>query len=161
MSSSAIPAYAPDVRAHSLRGFWSLIAAQFQNAFNDNAFKNLLFFLILGMGIKKERRDLLLLVLGIVFAAPHLLFSMSGGFLADHFSKRWVAVRMKALSVVVMALGLTGLALDNLYFCLAALFLMSTQSALFGPTKYSILPELLPEKRLSWGNGILELGTFL
>ncbi|MGH9578307.1 MAG: MFS transporter, partial [Terriglobales bacterium] len=69
-------------------------------------------------------------------------------------------VRMKALSIGVMALGLAGLALDSVYFCLASLFLMSTQSALFGPTKYSIVPELLPEKRLSWGNGILELGTF-
>ncbi len=144
----------------STRGFWCLIAAQFQNAFNDNAFKNLLFFLILGMSLSKDRRDLLLLILGAVFATPHLLFSMAGGFLADRFSKRWVAVRMKALSVGVMALGLTGLALNSVYFSLAALFLMSTQSALFGPTKYSILPELLPEKRLSWGNGILELGTF-
>ncbi len=157
-----MPAYSSDAHASSsTRGFWSLIATQFQNAFNDNAFKNLLFFLILGMGLSQERRDLLLLVLGLVFATPHLLFSMSGGFLADRFSKRWVAVRMKALSVLVMAMGLAGLALDNLYFCLGALFLMSTQSALFGPTKYSIMPELLPEKRLSWGNGILELGTFL
>ena len=33
--------------------------------------------------------------------------------------------------------------------------------ALFGPSKYGLLPELLPEQRLSWGNGIIELGTFL
>ncbi len=43
----------------------------------------------------------------------------------------------------------------------AAVFLISTQSALFGPSKYGLLPELLPEERLSWGNGIIELGTFL
>ncbi|MGD0509323.1 MAG: MFS transporter, partial [Terriglobales bacterium] len=29
------------------------------------------------------------------------------------------------------------------------------------PSKYGLLPELLPEARLSWGNGVLELGTFL
>ncbi len=162
MTSTAIPAFSSDAHSRaSTRGFWSLIATQFQNAFNDNAFKNLLFFLILGMGLAKERRDLLLLLLGLVFATPHLLFSMAGGFLADRFSKRWVAVRMKALSVPLVMLGLAGLALDNLYLSLAALFLMSAQSALFAATKYGILPELLPEKRLSWGNGILELGTFL
>ena len=44
---------------------------------------------------------------------------------------------------------------------LAAIFLMGVHSAIFGPSKYGLLPELLPEKRLSWGNGILELGTFL
>ncbi len=38
---------------------------------------------------------------------------------------------------------------------------MGTHSAFFGPSKYGSLPELLPEKKLSWGNGILELGTFM
>ena len=37
---------------------------------------------------------------------------------------------------------------------------MSTHSAIFGPTKYGMLPELLPEKKLSWGNGVFGLGTF-
>src|SRR5262249_23114208 len=41
------------------------------------------------------------------------------------------------------------------------IFLMSTHSAFFGPNKYSLLPELLPEKQLSWGNGIIQLGTFV
>ncbi|HZU30824.1 MAG TPA: MFS transporter, partial [Candidatus Angelobacter sp.] len=40
-------------------------------------------------------------------------------------------------------------------------FVVATQAALFGPSKYGLLPELLPEKLLSWGNGIIELGTFL
>jgi acyl-[acyl-carrier-protein]-phospholipid O-acyltransferase/long-chain-fatty-acid--[acyl-carrier-protein] ligase len=40
-------------------------------------------------------------------------------------------------------------------------FLMGVHSAFFGPSKYSLLPELLPEKKLSWGNGLLELGTFM
>ena len=39
--------------------------------------------------------------------------------------------------------------------------MVATQAALFGPSKYGLLPELLPEKWLSWGNGILELLTFL
>ena len=35
------------------------------------------------------------------------------------------------------------------------------QSAFFGLSKYGLLPELVPAKRLSWGNGIIEFGTFL
>jgi acyl-[acyl-carrier-protein]-phospholipid O-acyltransferase / long-chain-fatty-acid--[acyl-carrier-protein] ligase len=42
-----------------------------------------------------------------------------------------------------------------------ALFLACTQGALFGPTKYALLPELLPESKLSWGNGIIEFTTLL
>ena len=38
---------------------------------------------------------------------------------------------------------------------------MGVHSAFFGPSKYGLLPELLPEKKLSWGNGLLELGTFM
>src|SRR5260370_13028153 len=43
----------------------------------------------------------------------------------------------------------------------AVIFLASTQAAFFGPSKYGLLPELLPDRLLSWGNGILALTTFL
>jgi hypothetical protein len=32
------------------RGYWSLIATQFQGAFNENGLKNLIVFLVLGWG---------------------------------------------------------------------------------------------------------------
>ena len=51
--------------------------------------------------------------------------------------------------------------MHNLPMECAAVFLISTQAALFGPSKYGLLPELVPEKKLSWGNGIIEFGTFL
>jgi acyl-[acyl-carrier-protein]-phospholipid O-acyltransferase/long-chain-fatty-acid--[acyl-carrier-protein] ligase len=38
---------------------------------------------------------------------------------------------------------------------------MGCHSAIFAPSKYGILPEILPHEKLSWGNGILELLTFL
>jgi acyl-[acyl-carrier-protein]-phospholipid O-acyltransferase/long-chain-fatty-acid--[acyl-carrier-protein] ligase len=84
-----------------------------------------------------------------------------GGYLADRFSKRSVTASLKIMEIGVMVLALAGLAATNLFIAAGALFLLSTQAALFGPSKYGLLPELLPEKRLSWGNGILELGTFL
>src|SRR5258708_13419164 len=49
----------------------------------------------------------------------------------------------------------------NPFMAYAVIFLASTQAALFGPSKYGLLPELLPPGLLSWGNGILELTTFL
>jgi acyl-[acyl-carrier-protein]-phospholipid O-acyltransferase/long-chain-fatty-acid--[acyl-carrier-protein] ligase len=44
---------------------------------------------------------------------------------------------------------------------MASIFLMGCHSAIFGPSKYGILPELLPLEKLSWGNGLLELLSFL
>ena len=40
-------------------------------------------------------------------------------------------------------------------------FLMTVQSAFFGPAKYGILPEMLEEKELSKGNGVMGLFTFM
>ena len=58
-----------------------------------------------------------------------------------------------------MMLGLVGLAISNVPLLIGVVFLMSMQSAFFGPSKYGLLPELLPEEELSWGNGVLQLGT--
>jgi acyl-[acyl-carrier-protein]-phospholipid O-acyltransferase/long-chain-fatty-acid--[acyl-carrier-protein] ligase len=60
-----------------------------------------------------------------------------------------------------MGFFIVSLALRNLPMECAGVFLISTEGALFGPSKYGLLPELLPEPRLSWGNGIIEFGTFL
>jgi len=151
------PAESPSWR----RGFWSLVITQFQGAFNDNAYKNLVVFIILGTGLEKADRDRLVLVAGALFSMPFILFSMTGGFLADRFSKRSVTIGTKLLEIAVMVLAAAGLAWQNLHVEMAAIFLASSQSALFGPSKYGLLPELLPEARLSWGNGVIELGTFL
>jgi len=143
------------------RGFWSLVVTQFQGAFNENGLKNLVVFLILGMAIEKADRDQLVLIVGALFSVPFILFSMTGGFLADRYSKRTVTIWTKFFEMAVMILAIAGLGWQNLHLEMAAVFLASTQAALFGPSKYGLLPELLPEPKLSWGNGVLELGTFL
>src|SRR6266699_701906 len=61
----------------------------------------------------------------------------------------------------VMLFDLMALARGNLALEAAGVFLLSSQAAIFGPSKYGLLQEQLPEKDLSWGNGVVELGTFL
>src|SRR6266568_3997022 len=142
-------------------GFWSLVVTQFQGAFNDNALKFLVIYLVVGMSLPVRERDWLVLVVGALFALPFILFSMTGGFLADRFSKRSVTIGTKWMELGVMLFALMALARGNLALEAAGVFLLSSQAAIFGPSKYGLLPELLPEKDLSWGNGVVELGTFL
>src|SRR5213594_1659689 len=142
-------------------GFWSLIATQFQGAFNENALKFLVIYLILAVEKDKAQRDQMELLVGVLFAAPFILFSLMGGYLADRFSKRVVTIWTKVFEVGVMLFATAALVGPNLKLALAAIFLVCTQGAFFGPPKYGLLPELLPPERLSWGNGILELGTFV
>jgi acyl-[acyl-carrier-protein]-phospholipid O-acyltransferase/long-chain-fatty-acid--[acyl-carrier-protein] ligase len=143
------------------RGFWSLIATQFQTAFNDNALKFLVIYIIIGMDLAPALRDRLIPLVGALFALPFIFFSMAGGFLADRYSKRTATIATKLLEFAVMGFAVVALYLHNLPMECASVFLISSEAALFGPSKYGLLPELLPEKRLSWGNGIIELGTFV
>src|SRR5690242_6009624 len=146
---------------HTLRGFWFLIATQFQGAFNENGLKNLVVFIILATVAHQASRDRLVLIVVTLFSVHFILFSMTGGFLADRYSKRTVTIWTKFIELSVMLLAIVGLGRQDLHLEMAAVFLASTQAALFGPSKYGLLPELLPEPKLSWGNGVIELGTFL
>jgi acyl-[acyl-carrier-protein]-phospholipid O-acyltransferase/long-chain-fatty-acid--[acyl-carrier-protein] ligase len=142
-------------------GFWSLIATQFQGAFNDNALKFLVIYLIVERNFPIGVRDRFVLLVGALFALPFIFFSLAGGYFADRYSKRDVTIGTKLFEIGVMTFALAALALGNLPMEAAAVFLISTQGALFGPSKYGLLPELLPSDKLSWGNGVIELGTFL
>lgn len=146
----------------SLSGFWTLVAVQFQNAFSDNALKWLVSFLILESFPDKNQRDLwFVLVVPLLFAVPFLIFSIPGGYFADKYSKRSVTLGVKVFELIVMTLAAFALAHNRVDLASLALFLACTQGAIFGPTKYALLPELLPESKLSWGNGIIELTTLL
>jgi acyl-[acyl-carrier-protein]-phospholipid O-acyltransferase/long-chain-fatty-acid--[acyl-carrier-protein] ligase len=143
------------------RGFWSLIVTQFQTGFNDNALKFLVVYIIIGMSFSKAQQDRLVPLINVIFSVPFILFSMAGGNLADRYSKRSVTVGTKIFELAIMGFFIVSLALRNLPMECAGVFLISTEGALFGPSKYGLLPELLPEPKLSWGNGIIEFGTFL
>jgi acyl-[acyl-carrier-protein]-phospholipid O-acyltransferase/long-chain-fatty-acid--[acyl-carrier-protein] ligase len=146
----------------SQRGFWSFFATQFQGAFSDNVLKNLAIFVALfGTTMSMADKNSYGESISALFSLPFILFSMAGGFLADRFSKRSVMLGVKVFELAIMSLVLFGLWHLNKNVLLACVFLMGTHSAFFGPSKYGSLPELLPERKLSWGNGILELGTFV
>jgi len=148
-------------RNSDIRGFWALIATQFQGAFNDNAFKTLITLYLLAVYTDERVRRYMIPLAMALFTVPYLLFSIYAGALADRNSKKRVIVWTKWLEIVVMVAGLTGFLLRSPAMLLVTLFLMATQSALFSPAKYGILPELLSPRRLSWGNGIIQMGTFV
>jgi len=145
----------------TLRGFWSLIVTQFQGALSDNVLKWLVVFMILGMNVSSAELHRVGELVTALFSLPFILFSMAGGFFADRFSKRTISVSVKVFEMGVMLLALAGFWLNQIPMLLGCVFLMGVHSSFFGPSKYGLLPELLPERKLSWGNGLIELGTFM
>ncbi len=143
-----------------LRGFWSLFVTQFQGAFSDNILQNLVIFMILGLNLSLAEKHEIAEKVNALFCLPFILFSLYGGFLADRFSKRSVTIAVKIFEIIVMSFVCAGLAWQNRQILLMGIFLMGIHSAFFGPSKYGLLPELLAEKKLSWGNGLIEFGTY-
>jgi acyl-[acyl-carrier-protein]-phospholipid O-acyltransferase/long-chain-fatty-acid--[acyl-carrier-protein] ligase len=143
------------------RGFWGIWTTQLQESFSDNAYRWIVFSYITNMAVNGESTGKLLFTLaGFLFAAPFVLFSPTGGYLADRYSKRTVILGTKFAEILVMAIAVAGMAIGSLPIMMAALFLRGIQSSCYSPSKFGMLPEILPEKRLSWANGLIELGSF-
>ena len=142
------------------RSFYLLNATQFLGALNDNVFKLLIVFLLINV-LGDQHASFILAMTGAVFVVPFLLFSSAAGVLADRISKRQIIVSMKAVEVVIMSLGMAAIYLESIAFCYILLFLMATQSAVFGPSKYGIIPELVESKKVSKANGTINSLTYL
>ncbi|NLV44820.1 MAG: MFS transporter [Candidatus Hydrogenedentes bacterium] len=156
------------------RGFWALMVTQFQGAFNDNLYQWVITFYLLAVFQVRPEGDAEYLYLGrftadtfvpafatFLFSLPFILFPAVFGALADRFSKQSIAVATKWWEIAIMAMGGIAFYLGFPPLIWFLLFLMATQSAMFGPAKYGILPEILPPARLSWGNGVIQMGTMI
>ena len=139
--------------------FWT----QALGAFNDNVFKNVLLLLLTFVAVPRYGWDTGLLnnLAAGLFILPFLLFSAWGGLLADRLDKQRLIRRLKLLELVTMCVAAAAVWYEAYLLLLALLFMMGTQSALFGPVKYAILPQHLSATELVKGNAWVSLGTFL
>ncbi|MES2437796.1 MAG: MFS transporter [Verrucomicrobiota bacterium] len=144
------------------RGFWNLMFTQFQGAFSDNALRWLVIFPVLAsLTLSEADKEGFASHASLLFAVPFLLFSTVGGWMADRFSKRSVMIGVKLAEIAIMLFAALALKLEMQSLQLAAICLMGVHSTFFAPAKYGIMPEVLPAHKLSAGNGILELLTFV
>ncbi len=145
------------------RRFWPLFWTQFLGAFNDNLFKNALVILVTfrAVSVGGLSPDQMVALAGAIFIAPFFLFSALAGQVSDKLDKAQVIRATKVAEVVIMALGAWGFVAGEVGLLLVVLFFMGSQSAVFGPSKYAILPAHLREEELVRGNALVEMGTYL
>jgi 1-acyl-sn-glycerol-3-phosphate acyltransferase len=139
--------------------FWT----QALGAFNDNVFKNALVIMITFQAAQLTAGQVNLYVnlAAGLFILPFFLFSATAGQIAEKYEKSALIRYVKLLEVGIMVLAVIGFWLGSVGFLMTVLFLMGTQSALFGPVKYAILPQHLRDHELVGGNGLVEMGTFV
>jgi MFS family permease len=145
------------------RRFGPLFATQFCGALNDNLFKNALIVMIAYAGRPFFGLEPALLVNAIaaIFILPFLLFSVTAGECADKWDKARVTRVIKLLEIALMAVGAVALVFQNMAIILVVIFLLGCHSTFFGPIKFAILPQHLPQRMLAIGNGWVEMGTFV
>ena len=143
------------------RRFLPFFLTQLLGAFNDNIFKQSLILAILYKLSLEADRALLVNLCALLFILPFFLFSALGGQFGEKFAKDALIRAIKLAEILIMAVGAGGFLLNNLPLMFLALFAMGTHSAIFGPVKYSILPQALHEDELVGGNALVEMGTFL
>ncbi|MFC3192756.1 MFS transporter [Marinicella sediminis] len=140
--------------------FLPFFLTQFFGAFNDNVFKNALVIMIAFRVAEDQVNILTNLAFGL-FILPFFLFSAFAGQVADKFEKAMLIRRVKIGEILIMSLATVGFYLNSVPLLIFVLFLMGSQSTLFGPVKYGYLPEKLSNHELMGGNGLVEASTFL
>lgn len=145
------------------RRFGPFFVTQTLGAFNDNIFKNALVILLaFGVaGLSQADVDLYVNLAAGLFILPFFLFSATAGQLAEKYDKAAIIRAVKVFEIAIMLCAVVALHFRNVPFLLGLLFMMGVHSTLFGPVKYSILPQHLHESELIGGNAWVEAATFL
>ncbi|MCK9192748.1 MAG: MFS transporter [Nevskia sp.] len=145
------------------RRFGPFFITQTLGAFNDNIFKNALVILLaFGVaGLSQADVDLYVNLAAGLFILPFFLFSATAGQLAEKYDKAAIIRAVKVFEIAIMLCAVVALHFRNVPFLLGLLFMMGVHSTLFGPVKYSILPQHLHESELIGGNAWVEAATFL
>lgn len=143
--------------------FKPFFLTQFLGAFNDNVFKTALITLVAFNATSLSSIDgaTLATLLPGLFILPFFLFSATAGQIADKYEKSQIIRMVKVFEIAIMLFASAGFFLHNIVLLAAALFMMGMHSTMFGPVKYSYLPQHLSKNELIGGNGLVEMGTFV
>ncbi|MDR2761838.1 MAG: MFS transporter [Planctomycetaceae bacterium] len=160
-------------KSHSLfnRGFIALLITQFTVAFNDNAFR----WLLVPIGKCYADNDIIRVLGGVFLLIPFLIWTSIAGYVTDRFSRRRIMIWCKIVEFILLLAAIFiiafGPSVDNhrvvssfppkIIFLLVILFLIGSQSAFFSPSKYSVIPDIVPETKLSAANGFVAMLTML
>ena len=128
-------------------------------AFNDNVFRNAMLGLVIAIGLSNEQVALYANLAPALFILPYFLFSATAGQIAEKYEKAALIRITTAMEIAIMSIAAFGFVLQQPAILLVVLFLTGMQSALFGPVKYSILPQVLRPEELTGGNGLIEMVT--
>jgi MFS family permease len=135
-------------------GLAVLVATQAISAFSQNLLRSMLLTLVAFGSVDTSGlgSETTIALATLFLVAPFAFLSMPAGRLADRFPKASILRAVKAFEVAVFCLAAFGLWAMSVPVLLVSVLFVGIAAAIFGPAKFGILPELLPNERLIRGN---------
>lgn len=143
-----------------IAGFLPYISVVFLNAFTDLGHKiiiqNTVFKIYDG-----QTQIILTAIVNALILLPFILLFSPSGFISDKYAKNKV-MRVAAWAAVAITLGITFsyyMGAFELAFFLT--FVLAVQSAIYSPAKYGYIKELVGNRYITLGNGIVQAVTMV
>jgi 1-acyl-sn-glycerol-3-phosphate acyltransferase len=146
------------------RRFLPFFLTQFLGAFNDNLFRNALIISVTygaTAAASSENAGLLANAAQGLFILPFFLFSALAGQLADKYEKSKLIRQTRLAEVFLMVCAAAALYFGDVPSLLWLVFLLGVLATIFGPLKYSLMPQHLRQSELVGGNALVDAGTFI
>ncbi|CAA6828574.1 MAG: Putative 2-acylglycerophosphoethanolamine acyltransferase / acyl-acyl carrier protein synthetase (EC [uncultured Thiotrichaceae bacterium] len=145
---------------YKITGFITFLTVLFLNAFVDLGHKIIIQNTVFKTYDGGQQIALTALVNALILLPFILLFTPSG-YLSDKHPKNHI-MRISAFAAVLITLLITLSYYQGWFWISFGLtFLLAIQSALYSPAKYGFIRELVGEKHLAEGNGIVQATTMV
>lgn len=141
-------------------GYAFLLAAQALAVFDDNTFKQLLFFYAATTLADPAARSKVIGWGTALYVLPYIFLSSYAGQIADRISKRHVIISLKVIEAAILSFATYAMFVGHMNAMLAALLLLGIHAAFLDPAKEGILPQIFPDEDLSRANGLMQLTVY-
>jgi acyl-[acyl-carrier-protein]-phospholipid O-acyltransferase / long-chain-fatty-acid--[acyl-carrier-protein] ligase len=143
-----------------IKGFLSFISIIFLNAFVDLGHKIIIQNTVFKVYDGQTQIILIAIVNGLILLPFVLLFSPAG-FISDRFKKPQVIQASAAAAVFLTLMITVSYYMGWFEVAFAMTFLLAIQSAIYSPSKYGFIKELVGKENLATGNALVQAITIV
>ncbi|MBX2833653.1 MAG: MFS transporter [Micavibrio sp.] len=143
--------------------FLPLFLTQFAGAFNDN-FAKAFYVVMVAYGLwdtGSTKPEILVSIAAAIFIIPFIFVAPIAGTLADRIDKAKLIRLTKWVEVLIVIVCAVAIYMASVHIAFLSLFLLGVQSAVFGPCKFSLLPQHLRREELVAGNALASSSTYI
>lgn len=143
-----------------MKRFTALYFTNFWGVLNDNFLKTLACFVAVKW-VADEYQALVISMAAGALVLPYILLSPLADRMTAKFSKRRIVQIFKWFELLIVAIGVLGFCLHNVWVVIFAIVLMGAQSSLYSPAKYGLIRDIGGIENVSTGMGGMEAIAFL